>query len=209
MQTFVDHLVVTARCLASGAAFIREALGVEMQPGGAHPRMATHNRLLSLGDTTYLEVIAPDPSALKPNRPRWFELDRLADQAKPRLATWIARTTDISTASTSSSALGAIEPMSRNDLSWLITVAKDGSLPLGGAVPELIEWQSSPHPAARLKNAGCTLHALQIYHPAPLEVQDVLAAINLSGPVQVHRLPPGSPPRLHAQIETPAGLRTL
>src|SRR2546421_5324073 len=88
----IDHLVVTAPDLASGAELVRRALGVELQAGGKHARMGTHNLVLKLGDSIYLEVIAPDPDAPDPGRSRWFELDR---QGPPRLATWAARTSDI------------------------------------------------------------------------------------------------------------------
>src|SRR5690606_1679690 len=73
--------------------------------GGEHPRMATHNRLLRLGDTLYLEVIAPNPAAPAPGRPRWFGLDGLGPQSPPSLATWVVRCTDIR-----ASAAAASEP---------------------------------------------------------------------------------------------------
>lgn len=59
----IDHLVVTAPDLEAGAGFVRNALGMEMGRGGKHPRMGTHNMLLRLGETSFLEVIAADPEA--------------------------------------------------------------------------------------------------------------------------------------------------
>lgn len=70
----LDHLAVSARALDEGVAHVEAALGVRLAGGGKHPYMATHNRLLGLGDI-YLEVIAPDPEAQAPNWPRWFDLD--------------------------------------------------------------------------------------------------------------------------------------
>ena len=55
--------------------------------------MGTHNRLASLGPTEFLEVIAVDPDAPLPERPRWFGLDRFDDA--PRLGTWMLATPDI------------------------------------------------------------------------------------------------------------------
>ena len=52
----IDHLVVTAPTLESGADFVEQALGVAPGPGGQHPRMGTHNLLLRLGESTFLEV---------------------------------------------------------------------------------------------------------------------------------------------------------
>src|SRR5690606_32822306 len=87
VHSYIDHLVVTAPSLAEGARFVREALGVEPEPGGKHPRMGTHNLLLRLGNDVYLEVIAIDPGAPAPGHPRWFGLDDAP--TSPLLATWV------------------------------------------------------------------------------------------------------------------------
>ena len=50
----LDHLAITARTLDEGVAWVREMLGIEMPPGGAHPRMGTHNRLMALGPSDFL-----------------------------------------------------------------------------------------------------------------------------------------------------------
>ncbi len=210
MATVIDHIVVVAPNLAAGATFVSNALGVELQQGGVHPRMATHNLLLRLGESTYLEVISQDPSVAKPSHPRWFALDRLAPDEPPKLAAWVVRTEDIYYSSfLCASTLGNIEPMSRGDLAWLITVPSDGSLPLGGAAPALIEWQSKPHPAYTLNDLGYSLRKLEIFHPEPEQVQIILKTINLSAPVSIHQLSASSQPKLAAQIQTPYGLCTL
>jgi len=199
----IDHLVVTAPDLGSGAELVRGALGVELQAGGKHARMGTHNLVLKLGDSIYLEVIAPDPDAPDPGRPRWFELDR---QAPPSLATWAARTNDIrATADASSEPLGAIEEMSRGDLNWRITIPRDGKLVLGGAAPALIEWPAA-HPAAKMRDAGCSLVALEVFHPDPRRVSALFESISLHDGVSVLS---GRRPSLVARFQTAAGPRTL
>ena len=70
-----DHLVLAARDLDRGGAWLEDRLGVALTAGGRHSRMGTHNRLLSLGENFYLELIAIDPQAPPPDRPRWFGLD--------------------------------------------------------------------------------------------------------------------------------------
>jgi len=210
MHSLLDHIAVAAPDLATGADFVERALGVRPQPGGAHPRMGTHNLLLRLGASTYLEVIAPDPAAPRPPRPRWFELDRLAPDAPPRLATWIARTDDIVAARAACGPRhGQIEPMTRGALSWRITIPADGSLPQGGAAPTLIQWDAEPHPASRLDDLGCNLHLLEVFHADPAGLRAMLDAVSFAGPVEVHGLPAGAAPYLRAHIRTPQGLRAL
>ena len=68
MSLAFDHIAVSARTLQEGVDWVEQALGVTMAGGGQHPLMATHNRLLGLGDL-YLEVIAIDPTGTPlPNR---------------------------------------------------------------------------------------------------------------------------------------------
>jgi len=210
MQTQLDHIAVAAPSLAVGAGFIEHALGVRPQPGGAHPRMGTHNLLLRLGESTYLEVIAPDPAAPPPQHPRWFELDRLKPDSLPRLATWVARTDDIAAASKAcGDAAGRIEPMTRGTLSWRITIPADGSLPDGGVAPTLMQWDAAPHPATRLDDLGCTLDVLQLFHPDPASIRALLDRLAFTGPVEVHALAAGAAPHLRARLRTPRGPRML
>jgi Glyoxalase-like domain len=210
VNTGIDHLTVTAPSLAVGADYVTRALGVEMQQGGAHPRMGTHNLLLRLGDAVFMEVIAADPAAPRPAHARWFELDKLTADSPARLAAWVARAPDIrSSCGSFGSIVGNVKRMTRGTLSWLITIPADGSLPLGGAGPALIDWQGSPHPASTLKDAGCTLLGLEAFHPEPERVLAILASIQLSSPVQVRQTAPGTRPTLVAHIRTPHGLRTL
>lgn len=133
-QSFLDHLVVTAPSLEAGAAFVSKTLGAFPQAGGEHPGMASHNVLLRLGKSMYLEVISPNPAAPPPDRPRLFALDDLGPHSPPRLSTWVIRTSDIHGAvAAASEPLGPVEPMSRGTLNWLLTVPADGSVPLNGA----------------------------------------------------------------------------
>ncbi|MFT7058852.1 MAG: hypothetical protein ACJASV_001357, partial [Pseudorhodobacter sp.] len=73
----LDHIAVAANTLAEGTAWVEAQLGVTLAPGGQHPLMATHNRLLGLADD-YLEVITINPDAPAPPHPRWFDLDRFS-----------------------------------------------------------------------------------------------------------------------------------
>ena len=199
----LDHIVVTAASLSEGAEHVRRALGVEMQPGGEHVRMGTHNCLLKLGEKLFLEVIAPNPAAPHPGRPRWFQLDEPESIKAPRLATWVACCDYIHALAPAS--LGKIETMTRGSFRWLITIPEDGKLPLQGIAPTLIEWRAETHPAQGLKDLGCSLVRLEASHPRPEEVTATLHSIGFEGDFPVSRGEPG----LVAWIRTPAGERRL
>ena len=207
----IDHITIAASVLASGVELVHRSLGVRPQVGGEHPRMGTHNALLRLGDSVYLEVIAPNPQAPRPARPRWFGLDQLDPDAPPRLATWAVRTTDIrSTVAGSSEPLGTIEPMTRGELSWLITIPSDGSLPFGGLAPVVIEWPPAVQVARKLDDVGCALVKLEGFHPDAPRLSALLKSISVdSEAISVSPLPAGRRPYLVAHIRTPKGLATL
>jgi len=207
----IDHLVVTAPNLKSGVQWVRDALGVTAQLGGKHLRMGTHNCLLRLGDDAYLEIISPDPNAPDPGRPRWFDLDELDKDSQPRLAAWVVRTAAIrDTITAATEPLGVIEPMSRGDLNWLITVTDDGRLPLAGIAPVVIQWHSASHPAQRLREEGCTLLKLELHHREPARVDRLLRSIRLDTEcVNVIESGPNVRPRMIATIQTPRGIQSL
>ena len=208
-RSAIDHLVVVAPSLATGAQYIRETLGVDPEPGGVHARMGTHNRLLKLGDALYLEVIAIDPQAEAPARARWFGLDSSRNDP-PHLATWIARTDDIAAAAARSAvAFGTIETMTRGDLTWRITLPEDGLLPFDGVMPALIEWATPSHPATRLSDRGCRLLRLEARHAKADEIRDALAGLGIDEAIAIERAASGERPSLSASIDTPAGPRTL
>lgn len=210
MSSCIDHLIITAPSLESGAAFVCRTLGVVPQIGGKHPRMGTHNLLLRLGEGVFLEVIAVDPAAPVPGRPRWFGLDRLGSDAPPMLAGWVARTDRIwATAAAASDDLGIVEPMSRGALNWHITLPADGKLPLQGAGPALIEWQTPAHPAAMLDDLGLSLAGLDIFHPQQERILRLLHTIDFDGPLAVWPLAASARPYLVARINTPHGLCEL
>jgi hypothetical protein len=206
----IDHLVITAPALAVGVEFVRRSLGVALQAGGEHPRMGTHNFLLKLGDSTYLEVISPNPDAPWPGKPRWFQLDEQEADSPPRLATWVARTTDIrSTLAASSEPLGNVEPMSRGELNWLITIPSDGSMPFDGVAPTLIEWGTETHPASKLRDVGCSFVRLEAFHPQAQRISALLKSISVEGDISVVPLPAGERPFLVVHLQTPSGPKEL
>ncbi|MCX7155703.1 MAG: VOC family protein [Rhodocyclales bacterium] len=207
-----DHLVLAARDLDRGTAWLEERLGVALEQGGRHSRMGTHNRLLHLGESFYLELIAIDPQAPPPGRPRWFALDlpEALPADRPRLIHWVARSDDIlRDAAASTEAPGDILPMERGDYRWRISVPPDGHLLGDGLVPTLIQWDVPFHPASRLPDRGCRLMKLEGFHPQPERIRIALAALDLASRLDVHPCAVGEAPQLVAYIRTPHGLVEL
>lgn len=200
-QLAFDHLAVACTDLDEGAAAVQEALGVKLEPGGRHGYFGTHNRLLSLGRDTYLEVIAIDPDAPKPSVARWFDLDRF--QGAPRLSNWILRTEDLdATLAQARPGVGAPVALDRGRYRWRMAVPPDGRLPFDNLHPALMAWDG-PHPAADLPERFCRLYSLEVSHP---QAEDLFHALDLSDArIELVEGPPG----LRAVIKTPDGLRDL
>lgn len=203
MMLRFDHLAVSAGDLAEGVAWVEDALGVAMAGGGQHPHMSTHNRLLGLGDL-YLEVIAIDPDAPKPDWPRWFDLDNF--QGHARLTNWIARSENIRAAVAASPVgVGVPVALARGDYRWQMAVPSDGKLPFDGGFPALIEWQGDLHPAKALPETGVRLRQLVLAHPQTEALRAALAGIFADPRVAIVQ----GAFAMRAEFDTPHGMRVL
>ena len=199
----LDHLVYGAPDLEASIRSLEEALGVRARPGGRHPQWGTHNALISLSETTYLEVLAPDPDRPTGVDPDIFGLSVLA---QPRLVSWAAKAENLAAAvqaaASSGVQLGAVRSAGRDKpdgsrLSWQLT---DPEVVFGdGLVPFLIDWGDSDHPAAA-GLAYCSLVSFRAEHPDPAGIRTMLAAIKAQLPVTA-----GPVPLLVATLDTPLG----
>lgn len=207
MLSRIDHLIYTASNLEKGISEIEILLGVKPVVGGRHPDYGTHNALLSLGEEVYLEIIAPDPDLPAPKRGRWLESHY---RQASGLATWALRSEQIekiyAKASKHSLGLGPVTSGSREQpdgtvLSWKLT--DPYALPCQGALPFLISWGDTPHPAHSIPKGG-KLIGFKIQHPDPQHVQTKLETFSLSLKVnKAERV------KLTATIETKMGIVTL
>jgi len=192
----IDHVVIRAATLEEGAAYVQDALGITLAPGGAHAAMGTHNLLAGVGDA-YLEVISVDPDADAPGRPRWFELD--GDSTRTSLAAWVVRAPSLPDDPQTGPALS----LARGDLSWQITVRDDGRIPFEGAGPLAIRWDSAP---AAPPPSDARLISLVAIHPEPTSLNSFFDGIDLAAPVSVQA---GESPRLIAAFDSPVGPRIM
>ena len=203
LRSALDHLVVVCRDLAQGAAWLRERTGVEPQPGGKHKLMGSHNALLRLGARTYLELLAIDPAAAQPARPRWFGLDDAAAQRRaasaPYLASWVVACGDVARAAQLVPALGEVVPISRGLLALRIAIPASGVPPLGGALPAVVEWENELHPCDALEARGCELAELRVAHSEAGAIRSALAALGFAGPCTVEEGAPSLAARLRTR----------
>jgi len=201
----LDHIAVAGATLPEATEAVETALGIRLQPGGQHDVFGTHNTLLGLEDGLYLEAIAADPSAPKPSRPRWFDLDNFSGPA--RLTNWICRTDDMAgMLAQLPPGLGAPVALRRGALRWDMAVTEDGTLPYDNLHPTLIQWRGAAHPATMLAPSGCRLCRLVVAHPRALELRATLAPFLHDDRVVYE---PGDAPALQATFDTPHGTRVL
>lgn len=183
----VDHVIVSIDSLERGMAMLEQVTGVAPIKGGVHPGRGTQNALLSLGPTTYLELLAPNP----------------ADSAGPGVVAamaeyrdlvpsgWAVHTTDAESLhaalSADGTALSELRPGSRatsagDTLRW-ITFAPP-ALADEWLLPFFIEWVApTPHPATTTP-AGCTLAAMTLASPQPDSLRATLARLGLDVTVE-------------------------
>jgi hypothetical protein len=206
-----DHLVLGCATLAQGIEHVQRLTGATPVAGGRHSAMGTHNALVKLGQRLYLEIIAIDPDAAAPRRPRWFDLDAPSMQAaltdKPQLIAWVAHTDDIDDALMRCTiAPGVAHRMTRGDWSWRITIPEDGVRPAGGVLPTLIQWSTDAHPCDRLPESGVSLSQIAAAHPEPDSMREALKALKLAETMHVTY---AAAPRLAAMLRTPRGLVSI
>lgn len=199
--TEIDHLIVAADSLDEGAAWCQAKLGVAPLPGGQHPLMGTHNRLLNLSceafPRCYLEIIAIDPGAPAPGRPRWFGLDE-RPPGPPQLWQAVVRSTMLDM-HRRGLMHGQTDPglpiaMQRADYRWQVLVRDDGRRL--GVLPTLIQWDG-PHPAERLPDSGLRLRRVQL-DGLPAPQREVLCLRGVTGS-------PERPAGLSVTLDTPRG----
>ncbi|WP_246522870.1 VOC family protein [Neoroseomonas eburnea] len=209
---WLDHLTVIAPTLAEGVDHVRACLDLDVPFGQRHAYMGTYNHLMQLGDTAYLEIVALDPDADRPGRRRWFGLDdrqkvRRDWDAGYRLRGWVARTDDIDRVINGREAIfGRKVALPPVESSFDFAIPDDGSLPLDGAAPSIIDRRGKPRSMASMADLGARLRRFSLEHPDPEVVVSLLRKLAVDRPPVVTQ---GAEQRYRAQVDTPGGLREL
>jgi len=189
--------------LTATSAWFADRTGVTPTAGGQHIGLGTRNMLVALSDSTYLEIVGPDPDQADPVGPRPFGIDDLDDQT---LVTFAVKATDlpghVERCAEAGLDIGGALDMSRAKpdgslLEWSLTIARwvEPVRPL----PFLIDWRGTPSPA--LDSApGIELADLQAQHPEPDILADELAVLGYEIPIRA-----GATVALQATLATPNG----
>ena len=202
LLSHIDHLVYATPDLEREVEHLHTLLGVRATPGGRHPGWGTRNALISLGESTYLEIIGPDPDQSIPLADLRFGI---GDLDQPALVSWAVKTEELERLAEKARLLGLeLGPISEGRrkqtngtlLSWNLTAPR----PLqGGLVPFFIDWGKAMSPAQGAVK-GCSLRELRGIHPAPEEIRSRLAGLGLDLPISR-----GSVPGIVAILDTPRG----
>ncbi|MBL8570642.1 MAG: VOC family protein [Phreatobacter sp.] len=208
----LDHLSVVAPSLVEGVAHVRGCLGLDVPFGQRHLTMGTHNHLIQLGGSVYLEIIALDPSGAQPPHRRWFGLDDGAQvradwDAGRRLKGWVARTDAIDAVLAGrESTFGRKVALPHDTPAFDFAIPHDGSLPLGGAAPSIIDRRGQPRSMATIADLGARLVSFTLEYPDSARIDALHRELGAIGAPVVRA---GARSRYIARIETAGGIREL
>lgn len=208
----LDHLTVIAPTLSDGVEHVRACLDLDVPFGQRHDYMGTYNHLLQLGEKVYLEIIALDPDAQPPPRARWFGLDDKKTvmfdwDAGRRLRGWVARTDVMNTVLAGrESIFGRKVALPWTSSSFDFAMPDDGSLPLSGAAPSVIDRRGKARSMANIADLGARLESFSLQHPDATSLSQLYRTLDIDRPPTIMQ---GSELRYRARIETHAGVREL
>ncbi len=201
----IDHLVWYCADLAEGDRYFTDRMDRPPAYGGVHPGEGTGNRLLSLSDTAYLEILGRDPaqpeSALAP------EIRGLKGHG---LYHWAVGDVDLAGLRGRVQAAG----LTGGDLVEGGRTLPDGKWlgwkcfglhnhPFGALVPFFIDWMESEHPAKTSARGG-RLKSIETHSPDARKLRKLYEVIGLEIAV-TDAVSPG----LSATIESGSGTHVL
>lgn len=174
----IDHIMLGIDDLDRGVKAFEEATGVKPVYGGKHPR-GTHNALVSLGDGTYLEIIAVQKGSKPPDDYAglaqlhtltpigWAVSSKDSAQLRSRLQAAGMAVTDPSPGSRTTPA--------GKTLSWQTFDLKDNF----EEAPFFIVWSAqTPHPSTT-SPTGCTLQQWRIAGPHQKNLEQLRHTLEL------------------------------
>jgi hypothetical protein len=161
---------------------------------------------LNLSDECYLEIIAIDHDNHDIKQDRWMGIDLLEG---PKLTRWAIKSSNLRSDQAIlkkyDPAMGEILPGSRQTasgglLQWELIMPL--SSPEVEVVPFVLDWsQSDMHPTEVLELTPFKLHKIQLTHPEPYKIGQLLDELDTEAQVVE-----GTTPIIQAQLQGPDGL---
>lgn len=199
----LDHIVWLSANRDAAVDLLFKATGLEAAPGGEHGDGGTHNAVVRLGETSYLEVISPMPGVTQGN----LYVSRAAKRPKPHIAGWCIRPRedlDLIAARLRSGGVQSVGPFPMSRMSpggridWRLLVPNPPRM--AGLAPFLIAWgDMDQHPARGAVSHG-RLKSFEAGHPNPPAVGRIFERLNIDLPVGASQTP-----SLRATVEGPRG----
>ena len=163
----LDHVVIAANNLDEGTSYVENKLNVKLSNIGYHRDMGTHNRVVKISKSVYLEVISIDPKCGHLNSKRWFNLDSLKLQSQlrksPQVIGYVIENVDIKI-------LKYYEPFfkaSRGEYKWKFAMPGTNAsiladqTHLNGIIPSLINWESEK-PINKMQDNHLNLEKIKV-----------------------------------------------
>lgn len=201
----IDHFMIAANDLERLSEYFTTLTGIPAAPGGSHPDLGTHNKLVATTTDVYLELIAPNP-ALNVSSGLREVIEQMEDPVVHRMIVLgqLDRFPDIVQAYEKAGVPAEVKPLSRATstgevLHWhlLMPAARNE---FGIFAPLFIDWGEATHPSRSLPPAPCTLVDIQAAHPEPERVRALWADIGFDMPLLEE-----DEPRMSILLDTPKG----
>lgn len=185
----LDHIVWAVPDLDEGVRLIANLTGVQPVSGGVSPgRARPHNALISLGNGSYLEIMAPRNTGMTEGP--WIDaisdggthIVDFAERVIDRFAGLRSRLANNPLAKLQPD----VRPMGRvrpdgGELKWELLNFADR--PFDGVVPFFIDWLGSrPHPSEN-SPSGVTIESFFVAHPRAEELGNLYRAAGIDVPV--------------------------
>ena len=166
----IDHIVYCVPDLDTAIDKLERQLGIRPVYGGSHQMQGTHNALLDLGESCYLEILAVDSDNQTKTADRWMGIDLIS---QPTVTRWALKSDDLVKDQhlirqydkrLAHKSEGSRVTASGQRLTWQMILPQPR--PLIELVPFMVDWsQSEIHPCDGLK-AGCLLTEIELKGPA-------------------------------------------
>ncbi|MCP4712429.1 MAG: VOC family protein [Planctomycetes bacterium] len=188
----IDHIIWAVPDLEVGAGMFEEMSGVRPAYGGVHPGRGTRNNLVSAGEGSYFEIIAPDPTQGPfdaEKEPVKAFASRIEKLEKPEVDMFVYSTNDLDAAAERGRELGltVVGPVGGSRMT------KEGFLlewthvdfighDFGQFVPFAINWGDMPHPSTTTPQ-GAVLVGVTVEHPRYVELGKIYKALGVPAKV--------------------------